>query len=395
MEMTAAVTKSSPASEEHLDAGEIMRRVREALPTIRAKATEIEQARRLTQEIVVLLRSTGVFRMNMPRSWGGPEMSGSEQVRIIEEIATADASVAWCAMIGTDSGIYSGFLQDDVARRMFHRLDTITAGWVFPAGKAERVAGGYRMSGHWRFGSGCTHADWLVAGCTVHERGDVRRTRDGKPEWRVLIAQPHDYDIIDTWHTTGLAGSGSCDYTADGLFVPEERSFSFYEPKRGGPTNAQPDAVLRKMSGVPLGAARAAIDYARTVAAERIASGRGAETRFWTILSRCEMELGSARAYVYASLDRQWERLSAGEPLTTDERIAVSLSRYQAFRAGRDIISRLSDMVGGSSVYVQRTPLERYLRDLTTACQHAVAQEENLEFAGELLLGGTPNAPFL
>ncbi|MFF1659155.1 acyl-CoA dehydrogenase family protein [Streptomyces sp. NPDC058255] len=395
MALSTPADESAREREEALGAETIMKRVREALPTIRAQADTVEEARRLTPELVTLLRSTGVFRMNMPRSWGGPEMSASQQVRIIEEIATADASVAWCAMIGTDSGIYSGFLDAAVARRLFPRLDMITAGWISPAGKAERVPGGYLMSGHWRFGSGCTHADWLVAGCTVHEGGEVRLGPDGNPEWRVLIARPEDYEIIDTWHTTGLAGSGSCDYKATGLFVPEEHSFSFREPRRSGPTHASPDAVLRKMSGVPLGAARAAIDYARSVAADRVSSGRAPGSRFWSVLSRCEMELGSVRAYVYASLDRQWERLSSGQQLSTDERIAVALSRYQAFRTGREIVGRLYDMVGGSSIYSGRTPLDRYQRDLTTACQHAVAQDANLEYAGELLLGGSPNTPFL
>ncbi|WP_198358179.1 acyl-CoA dehydrogenase family protein [Streptomyces fildesensis] len=393
--MTTAPTVSLPAGDDYLDADEIMNQVRKVLPVIRARASEVEANRRLPPDFVDMLRSTGVFRMNVPRSWGGPEMTSSQQVRIIEEIATADASTAWCAMIGTDSGIYSGFLDDDVARRLFPRLDMITAGWVFPAGRAERVPGGYRLSGRWRFGSGCTHADWIVAGCTVYADGEVQLTSDGKPEWRIFVASPDDYEIIDTWHTTGLRGSGSCDYATEGLFVPEEHSFSFYEPKRSGPINARADAVLRKMSGVPLGAARAAIDYARTVAAERVAAGRGPAARFWTTLSRCEMELGAARAYVYESLDRQWERLSHGEPLTVEERIAVSLSRYHAFRTGRAVVARLCDLVGGASVYAERTPLERYLRDLTTACQHAVAQDENLEFAGELMLGGHPNAPFL
>lgn len=382
-----------------LTAADLQLRAEKAVPALRDHAAAVEAARSLTPEVVALLRETGVFRAAMPRSWGGPELTSAEQTRLIETIATADASIGWCVMIGMDSGIYSGFLPEDAARELYPRLDMVTAGWIHPQGRAERVPGGYRVSGDWRFGSGITHCDVLAAGCVVY--------RDGEPEpdpvsgdpvqWRVALADPSSYEVHDTWFTTGLAGSGSRDYSVRDLFVPEERVFSFHAPHRQGPLHASPDAILRKMSGVPLGVARAALDHVRGLAPGRRDRETGTpwadDPRVQAILAEAEMRLSAARASVYTSLDEQWTRLSLGEDADTDGRVATALARYHAFRTARWIVSTLYDLVGGSSVY-RRSPLDRWLRDVNTMCQHAVAQDSVLRTTGEVLLGGTSRSPF-
>jgi alkylation response protein AidB-like acyl-CoA dehydrogenase len=377
-----------------MDFDEILGRAQKAAITLRERAVDIEQARHLPADVVALLKDAGVFRMAMPAAWGGPELTSAQQTEVIEALAVGDASAAWCAMIGMDSGIYSGYLDDAVAREMFPRLDMVTAGWIHPEGRAERVPGGYRVTGSWKFGSGITHADWVAAGCVVHE--------DGAPvpgSWRVVLAKPEQYEIHDTWYTTGLAGSGSRDYAVRDLFVPEEHTFSFAEPVRPGPLHALPDTILRKMSGVPLGLARAALDHARSLAATRVDRATGtpwpALHRVQTTIALSELELAAARAAVYDSLDRLWERLAAGEQPSAELKARASLARYGAFRAARTIVQRLYDLVGGAAIYRRSSPVDRWLRDANTICQHAVAQDSILALTGELLLGGRPESPFL
>ncbi|MGW4115672.1 acyl-CoA dehydrogenase family protein [Actinosynnema sp. NPDC004786] len=386
--------------ETHLTARDILDRARDLAPVLRERAADIEQARRLPADVVELLRAAGVFRMAVPTSWGGPGMTSAQQTEVVEVLATGDASAAWCAMIGTDSGIYAGYLDDAVARRLYPRLDMITAGWIHPQGRAERVPGGYLVSGEWRFGSGSTHCDRLAAGCAVHRDGEPEPGPDGAPvHWRVVLAHPEQFELVDTWHTTGLAGSGSGDYRATDLFVPEEHTFSFAEPRRDGPLHAAPDATVRKMPGVPLGVARAAIDHVRALAETRVDRATGerwsANHDVQAAVGAAEMELAAARHAVYATLDRQWARLAEGARLTPDERAATALARYHAFRTARSIVNRLYDLVGGAAVYRRTSPLDRWLRDLTTMCQHAVAQHSIVRASGELLLGGTPANPFL
>ncbi|MFC5154471.1 acyl-CoA dehydrogenase family protein [Streptomyces amakusaensis] len=377
-----------------IDAAEILSRARAAAGILRGRSEDIDRKRQLPDDVVALLRSTGVFRMAMPAAWGGPELTSAQQTEVIEAIATGDASAAWCAMIGADSGIFSGYLEDSVARELFPDLDTATAGFLNPVGRAERVPGGYRISGDWVFGSGITHCDLLTAGCRVYRDGEPEPDADGDPvQWRVMIARPEDFEIHDSWYTTGLAGSGSRDYSTSDLFVPEEHSFSFSAPRREGLLHAAPDAILRTMPGVPLGLARAALDHVRELAESRTDRTSGTPwarlERVTRTIAECEMDLSAARSYVFASLDEQWKRLAAGQRPTADERIATALARYKAFHSSHAIVSRLFALVGGAAIYSKRSPMDRWLRDVTTMCRHVDAGDQNLTSAGELLLGGS------
>jgi alkylation response protein AidB-like acyl-CoA dehydrogenase len=383
-----------------LTAADIVENAKALAPAILARSDDIERARRLPPDVVQMLRDAGVFRMSMPRSWGGPEMTPMEQNEVIEQLSKADASVGWCAMIGSDSGLYSAFLDQAVAREMFPRLDMIMAGLVYPAGRAERVPGGYRVTGRWTFGSGCTHCDWLAAGCLVYDDGRPLLVDGGRPEWRVVIAPPSSYLIHDTWVSTGLRGSGSHDYEARSLFVPAERTFTFRdESRRPGALYRRPDTFLRKMPGIPLGVARAAIDY--VVAAARKTFDMPAMVpysevpRVQAAVAKAEAMLGAARAYVFESSAAHWATLEAGREPTAAQRSSLMLARMNAFQASRDVVSLMYDAIGGGAVYADKTPLDRHLRDVTTMCQHTMGQRKVREWVGQLLLTGKSDAPFL
>ncbi len=121
-------------------AAEILMRAKAAAPRLRARSEEIERERRLPADVVELLRSTGVFRMGFSRDWGGPGLTSMEQTEVIEALSYGDTSAGWCAMIGSDTGLYASFLDEAVAREMFPHLDMVTAGLLFPVGRAERSA---------------------------------------------------------------------------------------------------------------------------------------------------------------------------------------------------------------------------------------------------------------
>ena len=206
-----------------------------------------------------------------------------------------------------------------------------------------------------------------------------------------MLAPRDSFRIEDTWFTTGLRGTGSNDYLAEDLFVPDEHSFSFFEPAhREGPLWRRPDTLLRKMSGVPLGVARDAIDRAVQILegkTDRITRQPYRELReVQQAVARAEAQLGAARAYVYESLDVQWARLERGEPLSVKERADTFLARQNAFQTGRAVVQLMYDTIGGAAVY-SNNPFDRPLRDMMTACQHIVAQEKTLASVGSLLLG--------
>jgi alkylation response protein AidB-like acyl-CoA dehydrogenase len=372
---------------------EILARARALAPALRERADEIEHARRLPSDVVESLRATGVFRMGFTRDRGGPELNSIEQTEVIEALSYGDPAAGWCAMIGSDTGLYAAFLDRDVAQRMFPCLDMATAGLLFPSGRAERVDGGYRLTGRWQFGSGITHADWVISGAFRYHGGAPEPGPDGSLPGSLLLMVPRaDVEVLDTWHTTGLAGSGSCDYTITDVFVPTERTFTFASILGAPGVLAQPEVHMRNMPGVALGTARAALDHTTATA---IDIGRYNDYRTQVTLADCEADYAASRHGVYGALRRQYDVLADGgtlDDLTPLERAALPLSRRHAFRTARSIVTRLYDLVQTAAIY-RPSPLDRWLRDTTTMCQHVVAQDRILQTAGAYLLGDRPSFP--
>jgi alkylation response protein AidB-like acyl-CoA dehydrogenase len=377
---------------------QILAATRELAPEVQARADEIASLRRLPADLVEKLRRAGVFRMPMPRAWGGPEMSPRAQTEVVEILSRADPSVGWCAMIGSDAGYFASFLEESAARALYPHLDLVTAGLIQPAGRAERAPGGYRVSGRWSFGSGCTHADVMLGGCLVYDDGAPAVDASGRPEWRIALAPASSWRILDTWYTTGLAGSGSNDYTTEDLFVPEEHTFSLLEPtRRSEPLYRFSGMFFSNLNGVPLGLARRAIDTVRAIAEHKVVMPDLVllkdVPRVRAALARAEMWLGAARAYTYHTLDRVWEELQQRGALELETRLALALSHVQSFRAARDVTQLMVDTAGTSAIY-SSSPLDRLLRDAITLTQHVAAQERLLEMLGGLVVGEESPVPF-
>ena len=382
-----------------LGSAEILENTCKLAPKVAARADEIAKLRRLPLDLVAELKAAGVFRMPMPAAWGGPEMSPRAQNEVVEILSTADASVGWCVMIGSDAGFYSAFLEESAARALYPDLDMVTAGLLQPAGRAVRVPGGYRVSGRWAFGSGCTHADVIVGGCMILDGDQPVLTAAGLPEFRVMLAPASSFQVLDTWYTTGLAGSGSNDYTTQDLFVRAEHSFSLLEPvRRKEPLYQFNGMFFANMHGVALGIARRAIDVVQKLAAEKTLVPELVlmknVPRVRTALARAEGMLGAARAYTYETMDRIWEALRSEGRLSHELRLHLSLSRVNAFQMARDVAQGMMDTAGSSSIYAS-SPLDRLLRDAITLRTHVAVQERLMESTAALAVGEDPPVPFL
>src|SRR5258706_7833202 len=140
--MSSLLETVDPLSPRELSSADILANVRALAPEIQSRGDEIAEIRRLPADLVLKLKAAGAFRMAMPKDWGGPEMTPREQCAVYEILGGADASVAWCVKIGSDSGYFAGFLEDTAARSLYKGLDTAIAGQVPPNGTAERVTGG-------------------------------------------------------------------------------------------------------------------------------------------------------------------------------------------------------------------------------------------------------------
>ena len=372
----------------------ILAAARALLPQIRAAADEIEQGRRLPLPLVQAMKDAGIFRMPMPRSWGGPEVDPVTQVKIVEALSYADTSVGWCAMIGADGGYFSAFLDDSVGRALYSDLDLVTGSSTRPSGRAVATSGGYRVTGRWQFSSGCQHSAYLVGNCLVFDEAGQRFQEDGSPETRLCYMPAASCQIIDTWTTTGLRGSGSHDFAADDVFVPAEHTFNTRTSpiQRDGPLYAWSFMFIVNGAGVPLGTARAAIDALLDLAASKqTLAGTGLRDEAWvrTAVARAETLVGGARGYVYDALGEFWDVLLRGEVPSLRQRARFRLTLAGASELCVEAVDLMYRAAGGSSVYATN-PLDRIFRDAHTVHQHITNGPRVYEVAGQMLLGQEP-----
>jgi alkylation response protein AidB-like acyl-CoA dehydrogenase len=376
-----------------LTAEQILVNVRELAPEIAARATEAAALRRLPRDLVDKLKAAGCFRVMFPKSWGGPEMPLPLQLEMIEVLAHADTAVAWCVKIGSDSGLFAAWLADSPAHELYPDIDRVTAGQAPPNGRARKVAGGYRVTGRWGFGSGCTHADVMLGGCIVDD--GAPQAPGSVPQVIHVLAPADGWRIEDTWFATGLAGSGSHHYSAENLFVPESHALDLFAPSgRDEPLYRLPitASVSVPMAGVPLGLARRAIDELVALAGKRIVALPPPPVllknlpRVRLAVARAESLLGAARAYVYETVHRLWDEVERAGVAAAATRRDVGLARIHAHRMACEVAQLMFDTAGPAAVYAS-SPLDRLLRDAVTINQHLLFNDGILEELGAMVLG--------
>lgn len=378
---------------------EIIERVRALAPTIRSASEEIEKAGRLTEGIVHALKEADVFGMAMPRSMGGAEADPMTQLEVVEVLSAADGSVGWVAMIGSDGGYYAAHLEEHSAEEIYADRNAVTASVLVPKGRARRVDGGYRVTGHWPFGSAGLHAEWFVGGCMVFGEDGPALDEAGRPIVRMAFFPRSDCSVHDNWQTTGLAGSGSNDWSVEDVFVREDRTFSLFEPPRvAGPIFGFPWFLVANAPGVSLGIARSAIDDLCELAAGKTIHPGGHklqdELLIQLAVGRAEAELGAARSYVLDATSTLFETVARGDEPSLAERASYRLAGIHAFRACKSAVGRMYEAGGGSALYAT-SRLDRHWRDISTITQHAFAHERGYGETGRAFMGLDPRSMML
>lgn len=193
-------------------------RARALAPLLKEKATATEELRRLPLETEAELHKKGLFRMMQPARLGGGELDYVALVDVAEELAKGDAAVAWnLTNLGSHHWMLAMFPEEAQSAVWDKDVDALIASsFVFPAGRAKRVSGGFQLSGRWPFSSGVESSNWNMLAGTVQPEDETQAA-----ELRIFLLPKHDYRTIDTWFTTGLRGTGSRDVEADDVFVPD------------------------------------------------------------------------------------------------------------------------------------------------------------------------------
>jgi indole-3-acetate monooxygenase len=390
-----AMTESDEGGIRTLDAA------RELAPKIRAAADKIEQGRRLPLHLVDEMQRAGVFRMAMPQAWGGPELDFLSQMRVIEALSIADASAGWCAMIGIDGGYMTAYIDQTVARGMYADIDSVTAITFAPPGRAVETRNGFTVNGRWPFASGCQHATWLIGHFAIFDGDSPRLQPNGLPETRFGFLPAKECEIIDTWRTNGLRGSGSHDWTVKDRFIPEPRTFNLAAPTlyRKGPLYTLPNLLLYKVCAVGLGIARGAIDDFIALAQNKPVTFKSPsaskamlrdETYAQCTVAQAEAMVSSARGFVFEAFGDVWDALLTGALPSHKQRARARLAMVHASTACTQAVELLYKANGGSSVY-SGNAFDRRLRDIQTTNQHTTMSLKTWEVTGRVLLGLEPN----
>jgi indole-3-acetate monooxygenase len=375
------------------DARKLIEAASSMVPRIRGCADEIERDRRLPKPLVAELAEAGIFRMLVPRAIGGSEIDPVSYMEIIEILSEADASVGWCAAIGSGSAFTTGFLRPEVGHELVGRSPTVVMGGVLgiPGGRATIVEGGYQVTGRWPFASGCEHCQWLTGNSVIHDCETPRQDANGAPVTRIMIFPASECTILDTWHVGGLRGSGSHDIGVSDVFVPEERSFSIAEasPYHHGPlyTSFFP---LFAHAAHALGIARAAIDALIELASRKPFGMTGSLLRDRPMvqlqIAQAEALVRSARSWTWEIARETWDYASRTGEIPSEQRALARLAITNAVVKSAEAVDMMYSAAGGSSVYAKNR-LERHFRDIHTVTQHAIVAPPSYEQIGDALVG--------
>jgi len=361
-----------------------------------------EELRTLPHDAVAILRSLGLFWLKTPAELGGTPLPPVEFCEVIEELAYIDASTAWAAMIGAGcNGLTGGWLPEKGARRIFDTgpdgVRPVVAGQLVPRGTGTTVPGGYLVHGRWGFSSGIVHADWLIG---AFKAGPGAGAADGADDGAgpgfgrmvVFLIPKHQAEVIDNWHVAGLQGTGSLDFSVDGIFVPEEMTYNLGSPAvRGGDLFrlGMPAFVSNEVPPLAIGLARRALDDITELATHtaRFPGGPTVSERavFHKELGRAETRIRAARAVHREAMQLAWESAVAGTEPGEEVQLAVTTASVYAVETCADVVSDLFRYGGGRALALSN-PMQRHLRNVLAARQHLALSEENYETAGRYLL---------
>jgi alkylation response protein AidB-like acyl-CoA dehydrogenase len=367
---------------------------RSLAPALRAAAADTERGRRLAPDAVAALRDAGLFRLCVPRDLGGLEASPREAIEVLEEVATADGAAGWCLMVAITSSLVAGYLDEPTARAIFGEPGAIVSGVFAPRGVAHIVDDGYRVTGRWPFASGCQHATWLLGGAVLLDQGKPRISASGVPETRMMIVPASAVEIHDTWNVLGLSGTGSHDIEVEDVFVPRERTVSFFtDPRtRAGALYEFPAFGLLALgvAAVALGIAQSAATDFRRLACEKTPFGGkrplAARPAVQTQIAEIEALIRSSRAFLHDAVDRAFQATVSGGGVPIERRVDMRLAACHATTSAARAVDIAYAAAGGSSIYAS-SPLQRCFRDVHVATQHVMVGPVIQELCGKVLAG--------
>ena len=358
-------------------------------PEIEAARERMAEERRLPHELAHRMAAEGLFHLFAPAGLEGAELSPWAVTSLVEELSAIDGSAGWAAMIGSQSSWFAAFLKPDALERSPRGTPPVLAGALKPGGKATPVDGGYCVSGRWQFASGCTYADYLY-GTALVERGEA----GGMPEVRLVFVPATEAKVLDTWHTTGLRGTGSNDFVVNELFVPEARTIPY--PQLAAPWHSGPlyrdrfyNLIFTAQAGHALGVGRSALASFRELAASKVRWGSSTPLRDSAVVRTTAAEaysrIEASRAWVERATADAWGSIATGQQPSMQQRVDLRLAITTAITGALSAAEMLVKAAGAAALS-DSSALQRQYQDLLAANAHVQATPVILEYAGAHVL---------
>jgi alkylation response protein AidB-like acyl-CoA dehydrogenase len=357
----------------------LVERARALAPLIAQEADEIERTRRLTQPVVSALIENGLYRGLLPQSVDGAEAPPEIFMQMLEEIAKADASTAWCVGQCSVCAMTAAYLDADVARQIFGAPDGILA-WGAIANEVHVVPGGFRITARWDFASGSRQANWLGAHVQV-------------------VFPAASATMYDVWDVIGLSGTGTDSYSVDNLFIPEKFSAlrdDFTALREKGPLYGITTYTMFGLGfgAISLGVARATLDAAIELSRGKASVGLKAmreNNAVQGLIGRTEGNLRAARAYLYATAGEAWRDLTLTGKLSEEHRAALRLASTWTIHQAASVVDTAYHMAGATAVF-RANKFERRFRDMHAIAQQIQARDTHYEDVGRAILTASPVA---
>lgn len=366
-------------------------------PAIGARAREAEELRRMPDQTIADLIDSGLIDLMRPANRGGPEANLGALVAAVREIGKHCGSTAWTLCIYGIHTWLAGTFSDELQDEMFAGEGPVLfpGSWA-PAGTATAVDGGYSITGRWAFGSGIHHSSWVsVAAVVQHE--EPRKF----PDVRLFLLPRGDVEVIDTWHTSGLRGTGSKDLSISGALVPERRVERFGPISRGEALlrdGEPPRYHLPLFSALALVAAAPAVGMAVGAYDDFVARVTTRTLRYsgerQSMAASAHRRIGHTGAQISAAdqlLRQHVQELSAtlaeGSQVSDEQRLAVRRDCAYIVESCKRAVAEMSEASGASAQFLD-SPIQRHLRDISTLSTHAVYDTDAAyELAGRCALG--------
>ena len=367
---------------------------------------EEENGGRLSATVVNTLKKAGFYKLFLPKSLGGLEADPLTTAKVVEEVARHNTAAGWSLMVGNSSLFMGGRLPEKGIEEIFlSGSDPFIAGSVHPPMRATRVKGGYLINGRSPLLSNIHEAQWVLITALVME-GQQPKMNDGRPEVIAVFMRVNDCGIVDTWNTLGMRATDSNDLEAkdvlvsDHLFFPLVPAFHPNQYYTGTLYRfpAAGAAVACLLAPVTLAVARNAINELKALAEKKTPLGSMVTIRERGVvqrkLGRAEALVQSSRAYLHDTIAKCWNRVTAGETISLEEKAGLLLANTHANQSCVEAIELVYTAAGTSGIYM-KNKLAHYLTDAQVLRQHGFMNESRYETAGQVYFGLPPDLPII